>query len=81
MILGGDSDGIVPVTSQLNGLSADAPSIRIFPAIHSQGARDLGFGVPDIGHHLQQEESGIPEVVIDLLNTSITSDTYILLPQ
>lgn len=70
-VFGQDSDAIVPFTSQLNGLSGST-----FTAVHSSGAVNLGFRRP----HEYEEATNIPAEVIKLLNTSLTSGSFHLLP-
>ena len=70
-IFGQDSDAIVPLTSQLNGLQGSQ-----FTAVHSRGAVRLGFGPPQE----LEEVTGIPDKVIELLNTPVTSSSFSLLP-
>jgi pimeloyl-ACP methyl ester carboxylesterase len=66
-IVGQSSDSIVPLNSQVNGNTSVA--IQMMPAIHSRGMESLDFLAPselDSG-------SGIPDKVITLLNTAITT--------
>jgi len=62
---GADNDGIVPVTSQLNGFSSTIGSINTLPGvIHSPGIEKLGFNAPTE----LDPTSGIPDAVVNLLN-------------
>lgn len=70
-IFGQDSDAIVPLTSQLNGLFGSR-----FTAVHSSGTVRLGFRPP----HEYEEASNISLEVIKLLNASLTSGSFHLLP-
>ena len=77
--MGGDSDGIVPLSSQFNGNSAYSittagASQNTFPAIHSQGIATLGFLPPTI----LDQASGAPTQVINLLNTPVTNSVVFL---
>ena len=76
-VMGGDSDAIVPLTSALNGLTEPEHTTIIFPAIHSAGTERLGF----VGPHLQAADSNASETAIDLLNTPVSSEEYVRLPQ
>jgi pimeloyl-ACP methyl ester carboxylesterase len=69
-----DSDAIVPLTSQFNGLTGvQLPK----EAIHSNGTKSLGFGDPSV----QEEVSTAPNEVIKFLNMSVSSSSFVLLPQ
>jgi pimeloyl-ACP methyl ester carboxylesterase len=73
-IFGQESDSIVPALSAVAGLNTFTV---VNGVIHSQSSEELGFGPPaelDAG-------GGIPETVIDLLNTPINNATYVPLPQ
>jgi len=70
-IFGQDSDAIVPLSSQLDGLQGS-----LFNAVHSSGATRLNFGSP----HEYQEASGIPNRIVELLNTPVTNSSFSLLP-
>jgi len=69
-----DSDSIVPALSQVAGLSG---GVVVEGVIHSASAEALGFGPPAE----LDADGGVPNTVIDLLNTPITNSTYIPLPQ
>ena len=72
-IFGGDSDAIVSLTSQLDGLAGTA----FVAAVHSEGTEVLGFGGPNV----LEQASGVPQRVIDLLNIPVTdTSTYQALP-
>jgi pimeloyl-ACP methyl ester carboxylesterase len=66
-----DSDAIVSLTSQFDGLSGMGPP---FTAVHSGGVQDLGFGGPNA----LEEASGVPDQVINLLNTPVTNTSTFL---
>lgn len=67
------SDAIVPLTSQVNGMSAFFEA----EAVHSIGAEILGFDGPNE----LEAQSGIPAQVIELLNTPVTSSSFTCLPE
>jgi len=69
-----DSDSIVPALSAVAGLSG---GVVVEGVIHSASAEALGFGPPAE----LDADGGVPNTVIDLLNTPVTSSTYIPLPQ
>lgn len=73
-IFGQDSDSIVPALSEVAGLS-DFTVVN--GVIHSQSSELLGFGPPAE----LDSAGGIPDVVINLLNTPVNNGTYVLLPQ
>jgi len=73
-IFGQDSDSIVPALSAVAGLSQFTV---VNGVIHSQSSEELGFGPPAE----LDAAGGIPDTVIDLLNTPINDATYVLLPQ
>jgi pimeloyl-ACP methyl ester carboxylesterase len=73
-IFGQDSDSIVPALSEVAGLS-DFTVVN--GVIHSQSSELLGFGPPAE----LDSAGGIPDVVINLLNTPVNNATYVLLPQ
>jgi hypothetical protein len=66
------SDAIVSLPSQLNG-QAGTPFSGV---VHSRGAELLGFNGPAE----QDDSTGIPAAVIDLLNTPLTKPVYTPLP-
>ncbi|HEV2176345.1 MAG TPA: hypothetical protein VGW33_03965 [Terriglobia bacterium] len=68
-----DSDSIVPQLSELDGLTGT----EVTGVIHSASSEQLGFGPPAE----LDASSGVASVVINLLNTPVTSSTYIPLPQ
>lgn len=69
-----ESDSIVPALSEVAGLSQFT---AVNDVIHSQGSELLGFGPPAE----LDAPGGIPDTVINLLNTPINDPTYVLLPQ
>ena len=72
-VFGGDSDAIVSLDSQLDGLAGTA----FTNAVHSAGTEVLGFGGPNV----LEQASGVPQQVIDLLNIPVTdTSTYQALP-
>lgn len=73
-IFGQDSDSIVPALSEVAGLS-DFTVVN--GVIHSQSSELLGFGPPAE----LDSAGGIPDTVINLLNTPVNNPTYVLLPQ
>jgi hypothetical protein len=77
--LQGDSDGVVPLTSQFNGnlgysVTTAGASQNTFPAIHSKGIASLGFLPPTI----LDQASGAPTQVVNLLNTPVTNSVVFL---
>ncbi len=84
-VMGGASDGIVPLLSQLDG---QVSSTNTFAAIHSRGALWLGFGGPyelqnafDILDPLSGSTSGIAADVATLLNTPVSDNVlFTLIP-
>lgn len=68
-LFGQDSDAIVPLTSQYNGLAGMQET-----AVHSKGTVKLGFGSP----HEYEQASHIPTKVIELLNTPVTRGSIFL---
>jgi len=69
---GQDSDAIVPLASQLNGLST--VNTTVFSGyIHSNGTAQLGFGLPSITNDPTQT---VQKQVIALLNTLVTSRLF-----
>ena len=73
-IFGQDSDSIVPALSEVAGLS---DFTLVNGVIHSQSSELLGFGPPAE----LDSAGGIPDTVINLLNTPVNNATYVLLPQ
>lgn len=73
-VFGQDSDSIVPALSEVAGLSGGTV---VNGVIHSASAELLGFGPPAE----LDSAGGIPNTVVDLLNTPVTDATYIPLPQ
>ena len=73
-IFGQESDSIVPALSAVAGLSIFTVANGV---IHSQSSEELGFGPPAE----LDAAGGIPDTVIDLLNTPVNSSTYVPLPQ
>jgi hypothetical protein len=73
-IFGQDSDSIVPALSEVAGLS---DFTLVNGVIHSQSSELLGFGPPAE----LDSSGGIPDTVINLLNTPVNNATYVLLPQ
>ncbi len=73
-IFGQDSDSIVPALSAVAGLSEFTV---VNGVIHSQSSEELGFGPPAE----LDSAGGIPDTVINLLNTPVNNATYVLLPQ
>lgn len=72
-IFGQDSDSIVPALSAVAGLSTFTV---VDGVIHSQSSELLGFGPPAE----LDSAGGIPETVINLLNTPMDDPTYVPLP-
>jgi len=72
--MGGESDGVVPVTSAL--VNAPSTSANTLPRVHSIGVAQEGFGPP----HLQQGSwigFGDPVAkVLNLLNTNYTDSVF-----
>ena len=69
--IGVANDGIVPVSSQLNGV--DSTTTNTFPGvIHSSGIESLGFNPPSE----LDLSSGIPTAVVDLLNEAPDGGDY-----
>jgi pimeloyl-ACP methyl ester carboxylesterase len=70
-VSGNDSDAIVGLNSEFDGLSGSAISGMPSPvaAVHSAGVELLGFGGPDV----LDGASGVPDLVIQLLNTPVTN--------
>lgn len=73
-IFGQDSDSIVPALSAVAGLSTFTV---VNGVIHSQSSEQLGFGPPAE----LDSTGGIPDIVINLLNTPVNDPTYVPLPQ
>ena len=73
-IFGQDSDSIVPALSAVAGLSTFTV---VNGVIHSQSSEELGFGPPAE----LDAAGGIPETVINLLNTPVNNSTYVPLPE
>ena len=71
-ITGQNSDGIVPLTSQLNNTQPTSSGMEILGVVHSGGALGLGFSGPT---ELDQA-SGIPAQVILLLNEFVTGTDF-----
>jgi len=67
------SDAIVPLQSQLNGLSP-SQGFQFFGYIHSDGTTKLGFGPPSITHDPYQL---VPNLVINLLNTPVNDSVFV----
>jgi hypothetical protein len=70
-IVGNESDAVVPLNSQLNGQTSDSSLVAVHTAVHTSAVADLGFGSP----HELEEASGIPNRVIEFLNTLLTGGT------
>jgi pimeloyl-ACP methyl ester carboxylesterase len=71
-VFGGlNSDAIVSLPSQLDGLSG---TFFTATAVHSQGAEDLGFATPG-GPNVLDQNSGVPQQVIDMLNIPVTDNS------
>jgi pimeloyl-ACP methyl ester carboxylesterase len=68
-VFGQSSDAVVPEVSAVNGLSNGVPADGV---VHSTAIFVLGFAPPA---ELQQA-SGIPNNVVNLLNTPVTSTAY-----
>ncbi len=75
-VSGNDSDSIVGLDSEFDGLSGSALSGMPAPvaAVHSAGVELLGFGPPDV----LDGASGVPNLVINLLNTPVTTTSTFL---
>jgi hypothetical protein len=73
-IFGQDSDSIVPALSEVAGFS-DFTVVN--GVIHSQSSELLGFGPPAE----LDSAGGVPDTVINLLNTPVNNATYVPLPQ
>jgi pimeloyl-ACP methyl ester carboxylesterase len=66
MMLGGDSDALVPVVSQQNGQSTDPPLVGV---IHTDQFERLGFSGPAVLRIDQQVQQGLqPNVMTPILN-------------
>jgi pimeloyl-ACP methyl ester carboxylesterase len=70
-VAGDPSDGIVPLSSQFDGDLSYSNATNGFLAVHSKGARDLGFG----GATILDQASLAPAEVINLLNTPVSNST------
>ena len=68
---GEENDGIVPRTSQWNGLSG---GLRVDHVVHSPGPLSLGFDGPSA-----LASRAVSTMVIDLLNTPKNSPFYVLI--
>ena len=68
-VVGDPSDGIVPLSSQFDGDLSYSNATNGFLAVHSKGARDLGFG----GATILDQASLAPAEVIKLLNTPVSN--------
>jgi hypothetical protein len=84
-VVGGESDALVPVWSQMNipsGANQPPPSslagvTTLHGVVHSAGMRTLGFSGP----HELEDAGGAQAVVRILLNTPVTDDRkFTLLP-
>jgi len=73
-IFGQDSDSIVPALSAVAGLSTFTV---VNGVIHSQSSEELGFGPPAE----LDAAGGIPDTVVNLLNTPVSDSAYVPLPQ
>jgi pimeloyl-ACP methyl ester carboxylesterase len=71
-ILGGASDSVVPVTSELNNTSPTSPAMEVSGVIHSTGMESLDFHGPAE----LDTASGIAAQVIVLLNEFPTAYDY-----
>jgi pimeloyl-ACP methyl ester carboxylesterase len=71
-VLGGASDAVVPVTSELNNTSPTSPAMEVSGVIHSRGMESLDF----MGPVELDSASGIAAQVIVLLNEFLTGDDY-----
>jgi probable HAF family extracellular repeat protein len=72
------NDAIVPENSQLDGL-VPSPGSQFFGCVHSQGTEKLGFSGPDVLDSSCVSTTTnipVPNQVIFLLNTPVTSTTY-----
>jgi pimeloyl-ACP methyl ester carboxylesterase len=69
MVVGDQSDAIVPLSSQVNNGSA----VTQVAAIHSPGTKQLGFLPPDS----LEESTGNPTTAINLLNTWVEDKPYV----
>ena len=67
-VLGGSSDAVVPVTSQLNNTVATSAGMQVNGVIHSVGMEQLDFGAPAE----LDSASGIAAQVIVLLNEIVS---------
>lgn len=66
MMLGGDSDALVPVVRQQNGQSTDPPLMGV---IHTDQFERLGFSGPAVLRIDQQVQQGLqPNVMTPILN-------------
>jgi pimeloyl-ACP methyl ester carboxylesterase len=80
-LVGGDSDGIVPLTSALDGFAPGSPFITVFPAVHSGGAVSLDFNPPTLLDGVfNTPQSNLPNQAINLLNAATTSSNFTSLP-
>jgi hypothetical protein len=76
-IMGQGSDAIVPLNSQMAGLTSQA----LLPAVHLPGTEDLGFatGSPP-GPSEIDAASGVASAVEQLLNAPVTDSLFAPLP-
>jgi hypothetical protein len=73
-IFGGlDNDGVVSITSQMNGASTSPPNFLASSDIHSEGLEGLGFVGPT-----EQQDPVIASQVFNLLNMPVTQ--FALIP-
>jgi hypothetical protein len=79
-IMGQGSDAIVPLNSQMAGLTSQA-IVALLPAVHSPGTEDLGFatGSPP-GPSEIDAASGVASAVEQLLNAPVTNSLFAPLP-
>ncbi len=79
-VMGGESDGIVPLTSEFNGASTAPGGAAAVPGIvHSKGALELGLIGPielDLGGSI----SGVGDQLFKLLNAPVAGDMFRMLP-
>lgn len=74
MVLGGPSDALVPITSELNNAAATSPGMQIPGVIHSRSLSKLNFNPP--AELDMQRLSMVPDQVVNLLNEVLTGPDY-----
>ena len=81
LLMGGDSDGIVPVTSALKGFSRSSTFTQVVPDVHSSGAVQLDFGPPTLLDGVSSSPpSDLAMRIINLLNMPVVGSAFVSLP-